>query len=570
MRDNRIPTVIEDFTNGEGGDAVSFLSFEDWRHTPETAPRGWVTVYRSVDDNGDFFTWSACARVADGTTAALLESPDWEVRHQDHGKPYFFTSGTDSDVQFAPNTSETVDGTEFLPFVLHRTFPDSSRNTVELVQHFLLYHEAFHDEERSAFARIDDAGESHTVARIEPCGSGIAILVNEHDLRDYLAAQRCVLVRYHDHRRVSTEDIRADIEGDFEERILGTERTSFRLWLNTRDALSGAYEGHSRLLGKDIIEGYPEADARHTGGATREYETFVIDEGPSGDEIVETCNPDELSNYFTDRGKPHFLTPVFFRRDVLTKYYAAPSKYTVGPRYLSCYTLWGLRMDETREQLVQVWLGDLADLPYMEQKHWRQYNVRPQGQITNERWRADFGAEFTDLPLSQHPHRHALQLRGRVNDLTVAAYGEPLFRDMASGDAYVVNTFHVPLTDEIQEADSQIQAAAKLFVDALDESLIVRLGGDREQKGSINRLKSWLGTMGLAESAVGTIVSPLRDIQSLRSSGSAHLKGKNYARALHTAGVTHMPNSARVAHLLAALVTSLTALSDFLEDQGGA
>lgn len=70
----------------------------------------------------------------------------------------------------------------------------------------------------------------------------------------------------------------------------------------------------------------------------------------------ETCNEDELSNYFIDKGKPHFLPPVFFKREVLKRYYDNPSKYSVNARYLSCLGLWGLPIDINPKGIVYMWL----------------------------------------------------------------------------------------------------------------------------------------------------------------------------------------------------------------------
>ncbi|MET8212817.1 hypothetical protein ABZT51_44120 [Streptomyces sp. NPDC005373] len=51
-------------------------------------------------------------------------------------------------------------------------------------------------------------------------------------------------------------------------------------------------------------------------------------QGPAtGQPIAATCNPGLLSTYFEDRGTPHYLTRVYFPREVLGRYHAEPSRY---------------------------------------------------------------------------------------------------------------------------------------------------------------------------------------------------------------------------------------------------
>ena len=59
----------------------------------------------------------------------------------------------------------------------------------------------------------------------------------------------------------------------------------------------------------------------------------------------------------------------------------------------------------------------------------------------------------------------------------------------------------------------------KLLVDYIDESTLPR----SDARGSINKFEMRLRDMG-----VHVDISPLRDLQSLRSTSTAHAKGKNY------------------------------------------
>ncbi len=78
------------------------------------------------------------------------------------------------------------------------------------------------------------------------------------------------------------------------------------------------------------------------------------------------------------RGNENALTPIYFRRGVLSKYFAEPERYEVGDGDLRCSGFWSLRMDNDHPQHVMAWLKDLAQsLPAAEREHWRSYNIAP-------------------------------------------------------------------------------------------------------------------------------------------------------------------------------------------------
>lgn len=98
-----------------------------------------------------------------------------------------------------------------------------------------------------------------------------------------------------------------------------------------------------RLLGKKYILPGPMAP-ENDEATTEVYQEFIVGSEPSGKSVKYTCNPEKLADYFgKNSDAPHYLTPVFFRTEVLSKYYAGPQKYSVEDGYLRCGSLWGLR-----------------------------------------------------------------------------------------------------------------------------------------------------------------------------------------------------------------------------------
>ncbi len=567
-RDNRISSIIHDFAGKPAmRNILSFLAFEDWLAKEETKSSDWIVVARSWrEETTDLFTFSALASVAKGNLEKLLSKSNWDVR-LDFGKPFFYSYGGEKVAHYDPGPDTEIDGIKFRPFVIYREFHGLVPNAFELVQNFILYHEAFFVPEKSEYHRIDDDGDIHPIVRIVQKGDNRLVLIDAHHLKDYLAANQCYLVRYHDHRRRAVEDTSEHIKGQFVSYPLDDKSSRFELWLCTDIPWKG-YKSASRLLGKDVVFPYSEPDKRHTWFATGEREekfaTFIIGRDEQGKDIESTCNEDELSNYFTDRGTPHFLTPVFFKKETLVKYYQEPSHYRVSDSGVGCLNLWHLPIDITEEELVQVWLGDLGRIPYKEQLHWRQFNVVPRGTITRHRWLRDFMAEFAD-PTDDPIYYFRVAFEETQREAR-ARYGEDLFQGLDDKDRHAYETLHLPLTEEWKEFDEQVQALAKVTVDSLNVNLLSRESGQKIDgtsiKGSIDLLGAYLSGIGLTEDIKEQIIQPLRAVQTIRSTGAAHRKGSNFDNALQRFQLDNLSNCAKVKKLITDLTRTLSLLAE--------
>jgi hypothetical protein len=120
-----------------------------------------------------------------------------------------------------------------------------------------------------------------------------------------------------------------------------------------------------RLCGKYLIPPFSKKKSGLWGFASdkpEEYVDFIIEVNEGGDDVLHTPNPETLENSFGKNPRsPNYLTPVFFSRDVLDKYYNQPSKYAVEDGYLRCGDLWGIRIDNHHDDKVIAWLGDLVE-----------------------------------------------------------------------------------------------------------------------------------------------------------------------------------------------------------------
>ena len=252
---------------------------------------------------------------------------------------------------------------------------------------------------------------------------------------------------------------------------------------------------------------------------------FIIGLDDNGDEARHTCAaPDPL-----------YLTPVSFRKQVLDKYYQQPNKYEVSDNILRCGILWSLQIDNHHDNKVCVWLGDLSDLPYKEQMHWRAHNFVSDTGVSETYFRRQIDVQFAD---SRRPEHIFQKLHGELEKVCQEHLGWPLLLSLQPDDTYHLQNIRAPANDEQRDFDELVLGLTKILVDSLNEkqlnALIPREQG-KSLKGSISRLEAALAACGVEDA--GEHLSFLRKLQKLRSTGSAHRKGDSYDRIAREFGV---------------------------------
>lgn len=532
---------------------ISFLRFEDWHIQKEISATDWVVVARFQKDAAtDFFTLSALASAAEGNLEKLLSTHEWEIDLGTFVKPFYYRNDSDEAAYYGPSLRTEVHGIELFPFIIDRYFQDYVPRMIELVQHFILYYNAFFIPEKCEYRCIDSNGNIQPVARMKQEQDDHIIWVDAHCLREYLTAIRCYLVRYHDHHRSIPiqESDGEPLATDAKSESLRNKHSHFRLTLFlARD--ENDHKIRSHLRGKDVVLPYsclPIEEAR--------FAHFITGRDEEGKVLELTCDESELN-------PPQFLTPVFFRKEVLSKYYQEPSRYKVSDSDVWCLSIWNLPISITEEELVHVWLGDLGRIPYEDQLHWRQFNISPRGNIPEHRIRNDLLAEFvsTDEPISTF--RVAFE---HVQDTAKSTYHEFFFLGLDKKDKHAYETLHVPLTDEEKELDEQVQALAKVTVDSINVDLLSRESGKKINengiKGSIDLLGAYLNKIDIDEGHTLQILRAFHAVQSIRSTGSAHRKGTKFTKALKQFGLDALPNSGKAKKLILDLAKALGMIAE--------
>lgn len=482
-----------------------------------------VTVYLSESkDSYNHFIY--CALIPYAQIERALSSPSWDLSHG-QGMPGAVVYHEDREERVEYLRYGNDNGIE--PLVIDRYFHGMRDDYTEICEEFRLFHQLYHDRRQDHYTKIDDGGNEHLVAVVEPN----RVQIRLQEIRQFLAIKEMYLSIQFDcreHTEHSLEELGLKEGGDYQREVhMG--------WMHNCgefDSMS-RHRAFSRLWGKRLVAPLPKSKSGFWGFAEeskRKHVEFVIGVDENGDEITYTSNPDALANNFgANPNAPNYLTPVHFRKQILDKYYHQPSKYSVEDSLLRCSNLWSMDLDNHHDDKVCAWLGDLGqDLPYEEQLHWRAHNIPPDGGVSKTYNKRQLLAQFTDSDRPEHLFRQ------RYHDLRKACeecLGWQLLLPLSADDEHHFQCVRIPATDEQRDFDELVLGLTKILIDSLNEKHLNKLIPAEQQvdlKGSIARLEAALISCGI--NGIADHISFLRKLQNLRSTSTAHRKGSNYRK----------------------------------------
>ena len=450
------------------------------------------------------------------------------------------------------------------PLIIGRNFHRVRDDYREISEEFRLFHNLYHDRKTDQYIKIDEDGNEEVVVVVEP--NHVRIRLKE--IRQFLAIKEMHLAIQFIFSETSTQTLE---ELGF---TAGDEDSQDNLmhWMQRFGDLDGIgnCNAFSRLVGKRLVEPLPKAKSGFWPFAKVsevKYASFIIDVNENGEEIIYTANPDKLKTPAdpknirgVDKEAPSYLTPVHFHKKVLEKYYQEPSKYTVEDSLLRCGSLWCMYIDNHHDDIVCAWLGDLGrDLPYSEQTHWHQYNVPPTGGVSQTHFAHQLRAQFANSDRPEYIFKQ------RYDDLQKASQthlGWQWLLPLHTADAHHLQSLRIPVTDEQRDFDSLVLSLAKILIDSLNEKSLRKLISCEKQeefkdKRGIALLEAVLHLNELEGADVH--VAFLRKLQNLRSSGSAHRKGRNYLKIAEHFGVENQS----LRHVFANILNSASDTLDY-------
>ncbi len=475
----------------------------------------WITILDipELRTGADRLTYYS-ALIANSKVEDILKKYEWDLRLGD-GQPGFITYYEDGKPinKYCRFSDEGIE-----PLVYWRTFSGGKESYVEVSEEFRLYFNLYEKNlgnGKKVLIYTDDDGDEDDVVLIDKDKVSVKLKY----IKEYLAAKQMHLAIYFEAMRFSDKTLE---ELDLPETREVKEGNKYIYSIS--DANMGFFFNDSKsqglLLGKKIIAGSTDfSPPSWETKRSEQFTEFIVGVDENGKEITCSCNTDNQATNV-------FLTPVFFKREVLKKYYDSPERYSVEDGNVERKGFWGLRVLNNHREHVVVWLGDLKHLPHKEQTHWRAFNITPSSRkISHADFTRNIEGNFAD---PEHPELYFKYRFEIFQEAWHKKFGWHLFKPLSSGDAHHLKSLHIPTTNEQKEFDDQIASITKIIIDSLNEEELEKdVTINKENPRGIDKLEAFLWAYRLS---IPEMIEFLRNLQALRSTGVAHRKGKNYEK----------------------------------------
>lgn len=482
---------------------------------------GWITVSAEC---------LHCALVSDEKLSDALSRYEWDLRKGSNGVSEIWSDG---------KWSFCHDGIDVLePFVLYRSANYDIDNYVELSQDFrvlLNMHDRYISPTEHCFVVDNENGDWEKVAEIK----GETIRIKLTSLRKYLALRRMNLLLFFDEMRFSQQSFKELGLTPVMNQIVKDDDYIYN-YSSLVDCHADGNKSGGWIMGKCVLR-YREKDYNRDSfdQDDKQYAEFIYDYDDEGEPMSHSCKKETLSNYFVANGdNPLEMTPIFFKKEVLDKYYSNPNKYTVSDGAVGCEGSWSLYIDNDHRNYVIVPLVYLGNLDYSEQLYWKGYNVSPErdmgfSKTAYKRWTE---GNFCDpmFPDLQFKYRFK-----QFNKRWEKQFGWPLFLPLIDEDEHRYKTLHCLTTENNHsDFDEQILSMTKLVVDSLNQKCLQseiddsntevesflterKVTSSLELKAGIDKFQAFIFSKGMK---CPDMVNFLRKVQSLRSNSVAHRK----------------------------------------------
>lgn len=437
---------------------------------------------------------------------SILNHEDWDFQ-KDDGIPCFSKISPQGREEVTYRRNRVAG--KFEPLITIQDFNGVVQSSVVVSEEFRLLMKLWQDQNTGNYYEIRDDGSKECAIRFK----GERVEVRTPIIRRYQAAKQLDFVLFTD----STILIdRFDMEGlsvrDIDDK---KERDRFKCyWRSFSDDPSSSQKVSSFVFVKNILPHPPQEKCGiWPWEKQEEFAEFIIDEDEVGEEIKYSCDP-ESSKY---------LTPVFFKPDVLQPYYSKSETYTVGDGYLTCADMWGVEIDNGNPDVVAVFLGDIGSrIPSSHWKHWQSCNIPPIYTISASSFRRSFLNQWAESDNPEHLFKHKLQ---KLQEQWRESWDWNLYREPAAQEIGTIKRLRIPLNDTEEEFKAQIVNLALVLIDLLNERLISQtVPSDKGEKG-ITKLERFLDEYGYENTQRD--ISLLRKVQAMRSRVAVHASGSS-------------------------------------------
>ena len=448
-----------------------------------------------------------------------LDSNKWDLSYED-GYPGF--SYINDNYIYSRTNTDNIE-----PLILLRDFQGIYKEQLEICEEFRLYHN-LHTDDGKSYYKIKSNGSSSLVAKIELTEKEQTVSIRLFELKQFLAAKNMILSIQFDGKIYSPFSLEHLALDEINDTIVNLSENYSCIFKDTGNLLGPEYQSCLYLLGKIFINSFEKNKCGiWPYDEKKQYEDYIIGIDNNGNEIVVNSNPNDLGNFFqSNNDNPSYLTPVFFNKEVLDKYYKHSTTYNVEAGFVRCGGIWVLPIDnDIPNNKIVVWLGDLGrNLPYSEQKYWRGFNIVPDRGISRTFFSQQILAKWC---ASEQPDLVFKSKYYKLYDKSFKTLGWYFYLPLLHGDEHCFSDIKIPTSDENSEFDFLILCLTKCLIDSLNEKdMKKKLLPQDSDKPGIEKLICFLkGNKIVIEQEN---ISFLKNLQALRSSLSAHRKGERF------------------------------------------
>lgn len=260
-----------------------------------------------------------------------------------------------------------------------------------------------------------------------------------------------------------------------------------------------------------------------------DYQEFEFIDIKTNKLIEYTCNPYELCSDFEENNLPYYFNPVFFNKEVFSKYKMNREKYEITSNYI-IGDEWDLRYYTTDdEEQVIVLLRDLAFIPPKEQIYWKSFNEPPSSKMSEKTFKNYILGEWVEPDdLIQLKNNLRTFPKCHIDGEELIIWEEPQIENQHSLD----NLNYVNI-DSKTEWEDEIQTLHLNIVDGFSKdtiNLIARkIGCYNKGHKSLKQLQNCLNNLkDIPSSEVDEIMDPLFELNYYRSKVTSHTTGEKY------------------------------------------
>ena len=486
----------------------------------------WTTVYL-VNDTPEERQYVSCVLADKKMVEEGIEELGWFEFHHDF-KPKFSFDNKDKPTYTRYGTDKILK-----PIIIERSYKDFYPKEIEISEEFRHFFNIYvNGYKEGTYVKIDEYGEEDEIVKFK----ADRVEIKTEYLKEYAAAKELEILVIFEYFRYFTETLK-DIGISPNQIYHSTdEQLNFQVCYQT--LIIDNFKSNARLLGKKWIRGLAnyKPQSLYDTIDKENFEDFIVKLDDSGKPVYKSCN----TTYDNPDKDARFLTPIYFKREVLRKYYENPNRYEVRDRTIDKKGGWYLPLDNNKKEYVVVFLGDLGrNLPTKEQIYWKSYNISPMGYMSKSYFENSIEGKFSSPELSEFIFKDNYE---KVNNAWQNSFGFPLFIKLHKDDEFHLQTLRVPLIDSVNEFDNQVLSLIKQMIDSINEKEICRsmkpeyqelvakmknFNPPKTPKG-LDKLELFLQIKKYPRTT--EFIQMLRNIQELRSTSVAHRKGENYEK----------------------------------------